>query len=147
MAKTKEEKESAKKEKKSAKRSNKLKLKSAGVSLTVNDLDKSIEWYRDVLGFTLKEKWERDGKVLGVEMRAADVSFMLAQDDWKKGKDRKKGEGFRVYCMTKQNIDKIAQRAKDAGATLDHEPQDEPWGSRTFAISDPDGFKITIGTE
>src|SRR5262245_2748988 len=126
------------------KKRKKLKLRSASVSLTVNDLEKSLAWYQETLGFTVSERWEEDGKLAGVEMTAGDVSFMLSQDDWKKGRDRVKGVGIRVYCTTKQNVDKIAARAKAAGAP--GEPEDAPWGARTYSIDDPDGFKITIGT-
>jgi glyoxylase I family protein len=124
-----------------------LKLRDASVSLTVNDLEKSIAWYQDVLGFSVTDRWEQDGTLMGVEMTAGDVTVNLSQDDWKKGRDRVKGLGFRIYCTTKQNIDKIAARVKAAGGTLEREPEDAPWGARVFAIADPDGFKITIGSK
>ena len=123
-----------------------LKLRSASPSLTVNDLQKSLAFYRDALGFTVGEKWEEGGRLVGVEMAAGSVTFMLTQDDWKKGRDRDKGQGFRVFCVTDQDIDRIAERARAAGAPPAHEPQDEE-GMRAVAFVDPDGFKITIMRE
>jgi uncharacterized glyoxalase superfamily protein PhnB len=123
-----------------------LRLRSAGPSLTVNDIQKSLAFYRDVLGFTLKERWEEDGALHGVEMVAGKVTFWLGQDDWKKGRDRVKGQGFRMYCGTSQDIDAIAQRIRAAGGTLLEEPKDEPWGGRACAVVDPDGFTITFAT-
>jgi len=73
--------------------------------------------------------------------------LMIGQDDWQKGRDRRKGEGFRIYCGTKQDVDALAAAIKARGGMLDTEPTDQPWGSRDFSISDPDGFKITIGKE
>jgi lactoylglutathione lyase len=121
-----------------------LRLRSAGPSFTVSDIQKSLTFYRDVLGFTPKERWEQDGALRGVEMVAGSVSFWLGQDDWKKGRDRVKGQGFRMYCETSQDVDAIARRIRDAGVTLLEEPKDEPWGGRAFAVTDPDGFAITI---
>jgi uncharacterized glyoxalase superfamily protein PhnB len=72
---------------------------------------------------------------------------MLGQDDWKKGRDRVKGEGFRIYCKTAQDVDRLAAQVKARGGKLTQEPRDEPWGTRDFAVVDPDGFKITIGSE
>jgi predicted enzyme related to lactoylglutathione lyase len=123
-----------------------LRLRSAGPSLTVNDIARSLAFYRDVLGFHPKERYERDGKLAGIEMAAGAVSFWLSQDDWKKGRDRVKGEGFRMYCTTTQDIDKLAARVKASGGTLLEELHDEPWG-RAFAVQDPDGFKLTISSE
>jgi catechol 2,3-dioxygenase-like lactoylglutathione lyase family enzyme len=120
-----------------------LVLTSIGPSFTVADVEKSIAWYRDVLGFTVGERWEHEGKLLGAELKAGQVSVYLSQDDWKKGRDRAKGEGFRVHCETGQDIDSIVERIRARGGTLLQEPSDE-WGSRHFAIADPDGFKITI---
>ena len=124
-----------------------LKMRSAAPGFTVNDLDKSLAWYRDVLGFVVEERWEQEGKLTGVELRAGDVTFMIGQDDWKKGRDRKKGEGFRLYCSTTQDIDALAEGIKARGGKLDSEPRNQPWGTRDFALTDPDGFKITIGED
>ena len=124
-----------------------LSMRSASPGFTVNDLEKSLAWYRDVVGFAVEERWERDGKLAGVSLKAGNVSIMIGQDDWKKGRDRKKGEGFRIYCDTDQDVDKLAARVKAKGGTLDTEPQDQPWSTRDFSLSDPDGFKITIGAD
>ena len=120
-------------------------LSSASPSFTVNDIEKSLAWYRDVLGFAVKERWENEGKLFGAEVVAGKVSFMLAQDDWKKGRNRIKGEGIRIYCETNQSVDRLAERIKASGGTLAQEPRDE-WGMRHFAVEDPDGYKITISS-
>jgi uncharacterized glyoxalase superfamily protein PhnB len=124
-----------------------LRLRSASPSFTVDDLQKSLAFYRDLLGFVEKDRWERDGALRGVELVAGSVSVFLAQDDWQKGHDRVKGQGFRIYCDTAQDIDALARRIQERGGTLDQEPKDQPWGGRDFALVDPDGFKITIATE
>ena len=124
-----------------------LRLRSASPSFTVNDLQKSLAFYRDVLGFTEKERFERDGALHGVELVAGSVSVFLAQDDWQKGHDRVKGQGFRIYCDTAQDIDALARHIEERGGALAEAPKDQPWGGRDFAVVDPDGFKITIATE
>lgn len=122
-----------------------LALRSASPSLTVGDLDKSVAWYRDVLGFGVEETWKDDaGKVMGYSLKAGDVSFMIGQDDWKKGRDRNKGEGFRIFCETSKDVDDLAKRIQSKGGRLDQGPTDQPWGMRDISLTDPDGFKITI---
>jgi catechol 2,3-dioxygenase-like lactoylglutathione lyase family enzyme len=123
-----------------------LRLSSVAPSLTVNDLQRSIRFYREVLGFHLVDEWKHEGQVLGVELKAGVVSIMLGQDDFAKGRDRKKGEGFRLYCSTRQDIDHVAELIKTRGGSLLEEPKDQPWGARDFAVMDPDGFKITFST-
>jgi lactoylglutathione lyase len=124
----------------------KLQMTSVSPSFTADDLEKSLAWYRDVLGFTVGEKWMRDGKMVGAELSAGGVSFMVGQDDWRKGRDRRKGEGFRLYCETRQDIDALARGIEERGGSLDDQPKDQPWGSRDFSLTDPDGFKITIAS-
>jgi uncharacterized glyoxalase superfamily protein PhnB len=123
-----------------------LTLRTASPSFTVNDLDRSLSWYRDVLGFGVEEKWENEGKVIGVSLKAGDVSFMIGQDDWRKGRDRKKGEGFRIYCETRRSVDDLAKSIQANGGRLDQGPTDQPWGVRDISLTDPDGFKITIAS-
>jgi uncharacterized glyoxalase superfamily protein PhnB len=113
---------------------------------TVDDLKKSITFY-EALGFTVDERWEEKGTLLGVMMRAGKNQVGLNQDDWKKGRDRKKGIGLRLFISTTQNVDEIAARAKGAGITLDSEPHDTEWKTRAFEVTDPSGFLLTIGSE
>ena len=122
-----------------------LALSSASPSFTVNDLETSLGWYRDVLGFDVEETWKADdGKVMGFSLKAGNVSFMIGQDDWKKGRDRQKGQGFRLYCETKKSVDDLARKIESKGGRLDSPPTDQPWGTRDITVTDPDGFKITI---
>jgi catechol 2,3-dioxygenase-like lactoylglutathione lyase family enzyme len=123
-----------------------LRLRAVMPGFTVNDIQKSLAYYRDVLGFHVKERWEEAGVLRGAELAAGSTSFYLGQDDWKKGKDRVKGVGFRIYCTTTQEIDALADGIRRRGGRLSEEPTDRAWGSRDFAIEDPDGFKITISS-
>ena len=124
-----------------------LRLRSVGPSFTVADLQKSLAFYRDVLGFTPRERWEKDGTLAGIELVAGSARFWLGQDDWQKGKDRVKGVGFRLYCETAQDIDSLAARVRAGGGTIVEEPKEEPWGGRAFGFRDPDGFTITFASE
>jgi len=123
-----------------------LRLRSAAPGFTVNDLEKSLAFYTGVLGFHVKERWMHEGKLAGVELVAGVVSFFIGQDDWKKGKDRVKGVGFRMYCTTVQDIDALATLIKARGGKLLEEPKTQSWGTRDFAVADPDGFKITFSS-
>ena len=123
-----------------------LRGRTLSVSLTVQDLQKSLAWYLDVVGFTIDRKFERDGKLRGVALKAGDVQLSINQDDGAKGWDRVKGEGFSLRITTDQNVDEIAKRIKELGGTLDSEPADMPWGARIFRLRDPDGFKLTISS-
>jgi uncharacterized glyoxalase superfamily protein PhnB len=123
-----------------------LRLRDISPSLTVNDLQASIAWYRDIVGFTLEETWERDGKMAGASLIAGSATINLSQDDWARGRDRVKGEGFRLYLHTAQDINVIAARIKVHGGTLASEPADQPWGTRTFNLVDPDGYRLTISS-
>ena len=89
-------------------------------SFTVDDLQKSMTFY-EALGFTVEERWEDQGTLLGVMMRAGKSQIGLSQDDWKKGRDRTKGIGMRLFMSTTQNVDEIAMRARSAGITLKSE--------------------------
>jgi uncharacterized glyoxalase superfamily protein PhnB len=124
-----------------------LRGRSLEASLTVNDLQRSLAWYRDVVGFTVDREHEREGKLRAVSLKAGAVRLLLGQDDGAKGMNRVKGEGFSLQITTAQDIDQIAARIKARGGTLDSEPADMPWGSRMFRLRDPDGFRITFSSE
>lgn len=113
---------------------------------TVNDAAATIKWYCDVLGFAPDERWEHEGTFLGGSVVHGKLTINIGQDDWKLGRDRKKGQGVRLYVTVTGDIDAYANAIKSRGWTLDHEPKDE-WGVRAFGVTDPDGYKITFMRE
>ena len=121
-----------------------LRLRSVTPTFTVNDLEKSIAWYCDGLGFVVSERWEEGGKLQGVMLKAGNCTFGLSQDDFGKGRNREKGVGFRLYADTVQSVDALAERIRAYGGKIIMEPTDVPWAARSFAVEDPDGFKISF---
>ena len=114
------------------------------LSLTAKDLLQSVAWYRDVLGFTVDNVRERDGKPAAASMRSGTAKILLNQDDGGRGWERVKGEGFAITFDTAQDVDAIAARIKSKGWTLAMEPADMPWGVRMLRVEDPDGYRLGI---
>jgi catechol 2,3-dioxygenase-like lactoylglutathione lyase family enzyme len=122
-----------------------LRLKSVTPSLTVGDLRKSIAFYTEALGFFVSESWTDGDLLRGVMLKAGACELGLSQDDWKLGRDREKGIGFRIWCDTTQDVDALAACVEAKGFALTEPPTDHPdWGVRSFGVDDPDGFHLTI---
>jgi uncharacterized protein len=121
-----------------------LQAKGPSLALTANDIERSLRFYTDGLGFAVDQRQEADGKLEGVMLTAGDAFLGLSQDDFTKGRERIKGVGMSLYVETDQDIVTLARRARDAGIALDHEPSPLPWGPMGFRVTDPDGFTITV---
>jgi uncharacterized glyoxalase superfamily protein PhnB len=117
---------------------------STSVSITVKEIEKSLAWYRDIIGFGIERAVDHEGKLVYVALKAGDVRISLNQDDGAKGWTRIKGLGFSINIWTTEDIDAIANRIKASGGKLDSEPVDADWGARFFQLTDPDGFKLAI---
>lgn len=122
-----------------------LVAQSLEASLTVADVKRSRDWYRDVMGFAIDREHEREGRLFAVSLRAGAIRILLVQDDRAKGTDRVKGEGFSLQITTGIDIDSLADAAKKAGAVLDTEPVDAR-GARVFRLRDPDGFRLVVSS-
>jgi uncharacterized glyoxalase superfamily protein PhnB len=120
--------------------------RSLAASLTVKDVPRSLAWYRDVVGFTVDRRFEREGRLTAVALKAGAVELLLVQDDGAKGGDRVKGEGFALQITTTQDVDALAKRIHDRGGVLAAEPADV-WGARVFRLQDPDGFRLTVSSQ
>lgn len=117
-------------------------------SITCKQLDASLTFYRDVLGFTVDMTYGNEGVMAGAVITAGQARIVLNQDDGKLGWDRVKGQGFylQINVQSAADVDAAAARIKAAGGTLIDEPADRPWGVRMFQFRDPDGFKMGIST-
>ena len=114
-------------------------------SLTVNNLQDSEKFFT-ALGFEIEDRWEDKGVLMGLMLKGGNARLGLAQDDGKKGQDRVKGVGVRIYIEATGDINAVAARAKAAGVTLAKEPHDTEWGTRAFEVTEPSGFLITISS-
>jgi uncharacterized glyoxalase superfamily protein PhnB len=119
-----------------------------GCSITCRDIEASIRWYRDAIGFAVEQAFEHEGKVIGAVIGAGQCRIVLNQDDGKLGWDRIKGQGFYVQINVAgaADVDAAAARIKAAGGELISEPEDRHWGARMFQFRDPDGFKLGVST-
>lgn len=119
-----------------------------GGSLTCKDLEASIRFYRDAIGFAVSETYEHEGKVVAAVVTAGDCRLVLNQDDGKLGWDRIKGQGFylQINVAAPSDVDAAAARIVSAGGSLLNEPADRYWGVRMFQFLDLDGFKLGVST-
>jgi predicted lactoylglutathione lyase len=113
-------------------------------NLTVNDLAQSITFF-EALGMVVTDRWEDQGRLLGVLMGAGVFQLGLAQDDWSKGRNRTKGIGCSTWIETGQSLDQLADRVKAAGFKVNG-PYDTPWGNRAFDVTSAEGFALTVAT-
>ena len=115
-------------------------------ALTVQDLESSVEWYTELLGFAVDRRHEHGGRLVAISLRAGAVRLLLAQDDGAQGFERKKGEGISLQITTPQDIDSIAARIEQRGWSLDTKPFTAPHGPRVCRLRDPDGFRLTLSS-
>jgi len=121
-----------------------LRVRAFEPTFTVDDIERSERFYTRIVGFVVDQRWNEEGKLKGLLLKAGHSRLGLSQDDWAKGRDRQKGVGFSVWCETEQDIDALAARIKAAGGRLASGPSDEPGVGRNLAVEDPDGFRLRI---
>lgn len=114
--------------------------------LAVQDGMASAAWYRDVLGFELRESpdgtgagWhvlERGGfRIWLGEASGPFVPMSECQD-----------HSWFAYAFV-ENIDAFYEEVTARGAELWHRIADKPWGMREFAVVTPDGHRIVFGED
>jgi len=119
-----------------------LRLRAVMPMLLVSDLEHSLAWYRDILGFVVAEELRRDGALVAAQLKAGKVQFLLEQDP-DSSPDRPRGHSIRLYCATRQNVNRLAAAIQERGGKILEAP-DDSHGGRDFAILDPDGYAISI---
>ena len=122
-----------------------------GVGLFVNDMPTMVRFYRDVLGFEIKEEENaenvyliKDG-TLFMLYRRSDFEKMTS-NNYKYIKGLNGHFELALYVETFEEVDSCFNEAILKGATSVLEPTTEPWGQRTCYIADPEGNLIEIGS-
>lgn len=122
-----------------------------GMDLFVKDMPKMIRFYRDVLGFEIKEGEDTSNVYL---LKDGTLFLLYGRDDFEKMTGRKfeytKGMNghfeIALYVDTFDEVDTEFAKAVEKGAAPVMKPTTEPWGQRTCYIADPEGNLIEIGS-
>lgn len=122
-----------------------------GFGLFVNDMAKMIRFYRDVLGFEIKEFEDtsnvylvKDGTLFMLYGRKNFEKMTSQKYEYVKGLNGH--SEIALYVDTFDEVDQSFKLAVKNGAKPVLEPTTEPWGQRTCYIADPEGNLIEIGS-
>ena len=126
-------------------------MKLDGFGIFVKDMPTMVQFYRDVLGFEIKE----EENTTNVYLVKDETLFLLyRRTDFEKMTGSKFGyandtNGHYEIALSVENydaVDKTYDLVIKNGATSVMKPNTEPWGQRTCYISDPEGNIIEIGS-
>ncbi|MBR5383023.1 MAG: VOC family protein [Clostridia bacterium] len=122
-----------------------------GFGLLVQDMARMIRFYRDVLGFEIREKEDtenvylvKDGTLFLLYGRKDFEMMTNHQYEYVKGLNGH--SEIALYVDTFKEVDEAFAKAVANGAEAVLEPTTEPWGQRTCYIADPEGNLIEIGS-
>ena len=122
-----------------------------GFGLFVEDMGRMVRFYRDVLGFEIKEAEDTSNVYL---VKDGTLFLLYGRKDFEKMTDHRyeyvKGlNGHSELCLYVDTFGEVDEAFRDAvakGAQPVLEPTTEPWGQRTCYIADPEGNLIEIGS-
>jgi predicted enzyme related to lactoylglutathione lyase len=123
-------------------------------AITVEDVDASIAFYRDALGYEVRNdvsSGDQRWVTLGAGSEPAAAELVISQPH--AGQSREDGDtlqellvkgvlGFFVFRT--DDVDAAFERARATGADVLQEPMDQPWGPRDCAFRDPSGNVIRV---
>ena len=139
------------------------------IAFVAKDMKKSVAYYTEVLGFTMKESWPTADDPWWCNLVYNGQSIMLGADQeqacaepggeggggpsypdgmmaWYKTamaawRDHPAGAGVTVYIMT-DDVDGYHEAVTGRGAEAKYAPHTQFYGIRDFGIEDPDGYRL-----
>ncbi len=108
--------------------------------LFVDDINRSLAFYTNLLGFELKQKWEPEGKLAWCLIARGGAELMLQQACEEDGlaAGRGRGVGFYFAC---NDADAMHAEFLANGLTLDP-PKVAFYGMKQLFVKDPDGYEL-----
>jgi len=126
-------------------------MKLDGFGLFVRDMGVMIRFYRDVLGFEIREREDAENVYLEKD---GTLFLLYGRKDFEKMTGRQyafaKGiQGHTEIALGVENYAAVDRAYEDViakGAQPVMAPTTEPWGQRTCYVADPEGNLIEIGS-
>lgn len=108
--------------------------------LEVNNLDESVSFYHDRLGFAI-ESHSPEAEPPMAAVRAGSLKINLVQQ---LETMLKRGRGVH-FVFGVEDVDALFRKLS-AGSEVVTEPRDEGWGGRFISLQDPDGYRLFFVT-
>ncbi len=120
-----------------------------------SDADASLAFYRDVLGFEVRNEVEYGGmhwNTVGPPQQP-EVNVVLyppgaepgvTEDELRTVTEMMAKGTFASLMLASNDLDSVFERIQASGAEVMQEPTDQPWGARDCAVRDPAGNPIRI---
>lgn len=122
---------------------------SLSVFLNVQDVDRALAFYK-ALGFKVKSATRGDDKKVlyaDLDMDGAELGLGAISSnpdpEFQKWVGTPLGAGVMIYLTLPGKVDKVFAKAKKAGATIEMEPTDRPYG-RVAMLNDLDGYVLSL---
>ena len=120
------------------------------IGIFVNDLERMVGFYRDVLGVAVKTRdehyavFEHEGIDLAMFVRSILPEFLDEEPTYPRGLNGT--FALTIDVPDFEDVDAEFERIIEAGAKAVAEPKDVPWGQRACVIADPEGNLIEISS-
>ena len=101
----------------------------------VSDIERTVRFYRDVLGAQNEWLWGEPPCHAGLRLGKFQLMFSL-------------NKVLAPRCAGAQHFFRVEDvqswydRHKSAGAMIVHDIENKPWGSREYTVRDPDGYEL-----
>ena len=122
-------------------------------NITVNDIDESVAFYRDGLGFEVHNNVENGGFRWVTLGTGAQPGLEIVLSEPHAGRSQADGDALQEL-LTKgvlpqlvfatDDVDAAFEKARAAGAEVLQEPMEQPWGPRDCAFRDPSGNTLRV---
>lgn len=121
-----------------------MKSKISLITLGVSNLEKSLRFYRDGLGFPTHD-YKEDQDVVFFKLEGSWLSLYPKEKLAEDATVSSSGSGFTGITLahnvkTKEEVDEVVKQALNAGAKLIKKPQEVFWGGYSGYFADPDGY-------
>jgi len=110
-------------------------LRFEGFSLRVSDVERSLAFYRDQLGFTVEQQ---HGRMFAL-LRLGEGTIGLLRGDLARWPAEAR-EQFHIELST-DDLDGLYAALVEQGVHFTEPPHDAPW-ERAMATRDPDGYRV-----
>ncbi|HEY3282421.1 MAG TPA: VOC family protein [Armatimonadota bacterium] len=111
--------------------------------LEVEDVQRSIHFYRDIVGLRLTAQEERERHHIAV-LSLGDFELMLLQQPQTEEYGLGRRGGGMLLQFQVQGVEGLYKTFRENGVTIACDLGTSSWGERAFVGVDPDGYRLML---